>query len=48
MNSANYFTWQALDNHFSLAISTTLISSLLGDDRGGIIFIPIFAIGALA
>ena len=29
LNSANYFTWQILDNHSGLAISPTLIGSLL-------------------
>uniref|UniRef100_A0A3B0LZR9 ECA polymerase n=1 Tax=Arsenophonus endosymbiont of Trialeurodes vaporariorum TaxID=235567 RepID=A0A3B0LZR9_9GAMM len=43
LNSANYFTWQVLDNHSGLAISTTLIGSLVV--MGGVIFIPIGAIG---
>ncbi|WP_241649851.1 ECA oligosaccharide polymerase [Rosenbergiella collisarenosi] len=29
LNSANYFTWEILDNHSGLAISPTLIGSLL-------------------
>lgn len=29
LNSANYFTWEVLDNHSGLAISPTLIGSLL-------------------
>lgn len=43
LNSANYFTWQVLDNHSGLAISPTLIGSLVV--MGGVIFIPIGAIG---
>ncbi|WP_439952277.1 WzyE family oligosaccharide polymerase [Arsenophonus endosymbiont of Aleurodicus dispersus] len=38
-NSANYFSWQVLDNHSGLAISPTLIGSLVV--MGGVIFIPI-------
>ncbi|MFS1538622.1 MAG: ECA oligosaccharide polymerase [Candidatus Phlomobacter fragariae] len=41
-NSANYFTWQVLNNHSGLAISPTLIGSLVV--MGGVIFIPIGAI----
>lgn len=29
LNSANYFTWEVLDNHSGLAISPTLVGSLL-------------------
>ncbi|QLK87547.1 O-antigen assembly polymerase [Arsenophonus endosymbiont of Aphis craccivora] len=43
LNSANYFTWQVLNNHSGLAISPTLIGSLVV--MGGVIFIPIGAIG---
>lgn len=43
LNSANYFTWQVLDNHSGLTISPTLIGSLVV--MGGVIFIPIGAIG---
>lgn len=43
LNSANYFTWQVIDNHSGLAISPTLIGSLVV--MGGVIFIPIGAIG---
>lgn len=37
LNSANYFTWEVLNNHSGLAISPTLIGSLL--IMGGIWFI---------
>ncbi|WGL98510.1 ECA oligosaccharide polymerase [Arsenophonus sp. aPb] len=43
LNSANYFTWQVLNNHSGLAISPTLIGSLVV--MGGVVFIPIGAIG---
>lgn len=43
LNSANYFTWEVLDNHSGLAISPTLIGSLLV--MGGVWFLPL---GALA
>ena len=43
LNSANYFTWDVLDNHSGLAISPTLIGSLVV--MGGAWFIPL---GALA
>ncbi|ACR67360.1 O-antigen assembly polymerase [Edwardsiella ictaluri] len=42
LNSANYFTWQVLDNHSGLAISPTLIGSLVV--MGGAAFIPLGAI----
>lgn len=42
LNSANYFTWDVLDNHSGLAISPTLIGSLLV--MGGAAFIPLGAI----
>ncbi|WP_127959510.1 ECA oligosaccharide polymerase [Serratia microhaemolytica] len=42
LNTANYFTWQVLDYHAGLAISPTLIGSLLV--MGGIVFIPLGAI----
>jgi antigen polymerase len=42
LNTANYFTWNVLDNHSGLAISPTLIGSLLV--MGGVVFIPIGAI----
>ncbi|SQI29365.1 putative common antigen polymerase [Serratia plymuthica] len=29
LNTANYFTWEVLDNHSGLAISPTLIGSLV-------------------
>lgn len=38
LNSANYFTWEVLNNHSGLAISPTLIGSLLV--MGGFWFIP--------
>ncbi|AUX74185.1 ECA oligosaccharide polymerase [Erwinia pyrifoliae] len=37
LNSANYFTWEVLDNHSGLAISPTLIGSLVV--MGGALFI---------
>lgn len=43
LNSANYFTWEVLNNHSGLAISPTLLGSLL--IMGGVLFIPL---GALA
>ncbi|PIJ50774.1 enterobacterial common antigen polymerase [Erwinia sp. OLTSP20] len=43
LNSANYFTWEILDNHSGLAISPTLIGSLLV--MGGVWMLPV---GALA
>ncbi|NDK99030.1 ECA oligosaccharide polymerase [Photorhabdus bodei] len=42
LNSANYFTWEVLDNHSGLAISPTLIGSLVV--MGGVLFIPVGAI----
>lgn len=42
LNSANYFTWEVLNNHSGLAISPTLIGSLVV--MGGIAFIPLGAI----
>lgn len=42
LNTANYFTWDVLDNHSGLAISPTLIGSLLV--MGGVTFIPLGAI----
>ncbi|OCQ50473.1 putative common antigen polymerase [Photorhabdus australis subsp. thailandensis] len=42
LNSANYFTWEVLDNHSGLAISPTLIGSLIV--MGGALFIPVGAI----
>ncbi len=42
MNSANYFTWEVLDNHSGLAISPTLIGSLVV--MGGVLFVPVGAI----
>ncbi|ROR04626.1 ECA oligosaccharide polymerase [Erwinia sp. JUb26] len=42
LNSANYFTWEVLDNHSGLAISPTLIGSLLV--MGGALFIPLGAV----
>ena len=43
LNTANYFTWEVLNNHSGLAISPTLIGSLVV--MGGVWFIPL---GALA
>lgn len=42
LNTANYFTWDVLDNHSGLAISPTLIGSLLV--MGGVWFIPFGAV----
>ncbi len=42
LNSANYFTWDVLNNHSGLAISPTLIGSLVV--MGGAAFIPLGAI----
>lgn len=42
LNSANYFTWDVLDNHSGLTISPTLIGSLV--IMGGVMFIPFGAI----
>lgn len=42
LNSANYFTWEVLDNHSGLAISPTLIGSAVV--MGGVAAIPIAAI----
>ncbi|KJV47845.1 common antigen polymerase [Pantoea sp. BL1] len=42
LNSANYFTWEVLNNHSGLAISPTLLGSLLV--MGGVWFIPLGAI----
>jgi len=42
LNTANYFTWDVLDNHSGLAISPTLIGSLVV--MGGALFIPAGAI----
>jgi len=42
LNSANYFTWEVLNNHSGLAISPTLIGSLLV--MGGVLFIPLGAV----
>lgn len=41
LNSANYFTWDVLNNHSGLAISPTLIGSLV--IMGGVLFIPVGA-----
>lgn len=41
-NSANYFTWEVLNNHSGLAMSPTLIGSLLV--MGGAAFIPLGAV----
>jgi len=42
LNTANYFTWEVLNNHSGLAISPTLIGSLVG--MGGVWFIPLGAV----
>ena len=42
LNTANYFTWEVLNNHSGLAISPTLIGSLLV--MGGVWFIPLGAL----
>lgn len=42
LNTANYFTWEVLDYHAGLAISPTLIGSLVV--MGGVVFIPLGAV----
>lgn len=42
LNTANYFTWAVLDNHSGLAMSPTLIGSMI--IMGGVSFIPLGAI----
>lgn len=42
LNTANYFTWEVLNNHSGLATSPTLLGSLLV--MGGVWFIPLGAI----
>ncbi|KAA8996459.1 O-antigen assembly polymerase [Affinibrenneria salicis] len=42
LNSANYFTWEVLNNHSGLAISPTLLGSLVV--MGGVLFIPLGAV----
>ncbi len=42
LNSANYFTWEVLNNHSGLAISPTLLGSLVV--MGGAAFIPVGAV----
>lgn len=42
LNSANYFTWEVLNNHSGLAISPTLLGSLVV--MGGAAFIPLGAV----
>lgn len=42
LNSGNYFTWEVLNNHSGLAISPTLIGSLVV--MGGVWFIPLGAV----
>ena len=42
LNSSNYFTWEILNNHSGLAISPTLIGSLVV--MGGAWFIPLGAV----
>lgn len=42
LNTANYFTWEVLNNHSGLAISPTLIGSLVV--MGGMWFIPLGAV----
>lgn len=42
LNSANYFTWEVLNNRSGLAISPTLLGSLVV--MGGVLFIPLGAI----
>lgn len=42
MNTGNYFTWDVLENHSGLAISPTLIGSLVV--MGGVVFIPLGAV----
>lgn len=42
LNSANYFTWEVLNNRSGLAISPTLLGSLVV--MGGVAFIPLGAV----
>lgn len=42
LNTANYFTWDVLNNHSGLAISPTLIGSLVV--MGGVWFVPLGAV----
>ena len=42
LNTANYFTWEVLKNHSGLAISPTLIGSLVV--MGGVWFVPLGAV----
>ncbi|EOU9562462.1 ECA oligosaccharide polymerase [Cronobacter dublinensis] len=42
LNTANYFTWEVLNNHSGLAISPTLLGSLVV--MGGVWFIPLGAV----
>lgn len=42
LNAANYFTWEVLNNHSGLAISPTLIGSLVV--MGGFWFVPLGAV----
>ncbi|WP_017345728.1 ECA oligosaccharide polymerase [Pantoea sp. A4] len=42
LNTANYFTWDVLDNHSGLAISPTLLGSLVV--MGGVFAIPLGAV----
>lgn len=42
LNTANYFTWEVLENYSGLAISPTLIGSLVV--MGGALFIPLGAV----
>lgn len=42
LNTANYFTWEVLNNHSGLAISPTLIGSLVV--MGGMWFVPLGAV----
>lgn len=42
LNTANYFTWEVLNNHSGLAISPTLIGSLVV--MGGVWFVPLGAV----
>ncbi|RXY83016.1 O-antigen assembly polymerase, partial [Klebsiella pneumoniae] len=39
LNTANYFPWEVLNNHSGLAISPTLIGSLVV--MGGVWFVPL-------
>ncbi|MCP6745120.1 WzyE family oligosaccharide polymerase, partial [Klebsiella pneumoniae] len=41
LNTANYFTWELLNNHSGLAISPRLIGSL--GVMGGVWFVPLGA-----